>query len=430
MRVACGSVARWALLLIVGVGVGSLAAQERAADPIQEVAGRPAVRAALAAVNRSEGRTVATLIELASIVSPSGREHQRAAAVARRMREIGLTRVAVDSTPNVVGTIPGTSGRAIVFVTMLDDLPIIESFQREGRRPAREGSRVVGPAVELQSSVAAMLTAAEALLQGGVRPRHDLVFAGVAREETGLQGMAALYAQLKDRAVGFVEILGDGHRIQYGARGATAWWRIVARGPEGHTRNGGLPNVNQAIARAVDAIFALPHPERYRDRQTAINVGTIQSGIASPMRPIAAFNYKPPTGWFSLDVRSSDRAIVEEIGQEVDAILRRVRSETSISLDMVPEFQSLGGQIPGARDSLLTRTATAVSRYFGYEPELSDSGCCNMRVPISHGTLAIGLHGRERGGSRATLDEWADIPNMMSTARHVTLLAAAAGGAR
>jgi hypothetical protein len=96
---------------------------------------------------------------------------------------------------------------------------------------------------------------------------------------------------------------------------------------------------------------------------------------------------------------------------------------------MVPDVQSLGGQIPGARDSSLTQAAKAVSRHLGYEPKLSDMGCCNMRVAVAGGTLAIGIHG-ERGGERAKVNEWADIPNMMNTARHIVLLAATAGGVR
>jgi acetylornithine deacetylase/succinyl-diaminopimelate desuccinylase-like protein len=232
--------------------------------------------------------------------------------------------------------------------------------------------------------------------------------------------MQALYQAWRDRALGFVEIMGDGRQIQYGAGGTIAWWRVVARGREGHTAEPGL-HVNRAIARAVTEIFALPHPERHRDRETHINVGVIQSG--------ERFNRKPATGWFSLDVRSNDRRIVENIRREIEAILERVSAETRVALDMVPELQTWGGQIPGARDSLLTRAAVAVSRHLGYDPELTDLGCCNMRVAIEGGTLAIGLHG-DRGGGRGTPDEWADVPAMLDMARHVVLLAAAVGGVR
>jgi hypothetical protein len=231
--------------------------------------------------------------------------------------------------------------------------------------------------------------------------------------------MEAFYPRFNKRAVGLVEILGDGHRIEFNAAGAIAWWRVTAHGPEGHTVQGGLPNVNQAIARAVDAIFSLPEPKRFRDRETAINVAVLRSG--------EVFNHKPATGWFSVDVRSRDRSTVELVGKKIRRIVDRVGRETGIRLEMEPDFHSLGGTIAGARDSVLTRAAVAASRYLGYQPELSEQGCCNMRVAVAGGTLAIGLHG-DRGGGRGTADEWANLPDLMNAARQVVLVAAAVGG--
>lgn len=417
-----------------------LGAQDSVPALLRRALDDPAVMAALERVERAEGRAVNTLIELSSIISTTGYEHERAAAVARRMQEIGLSDVAIDTTPNVTGanvtgTIPGTSGRALVFLNMLDDLPaiarlqrqaLIQTFRRDGH-VRREGDRVVGYATELQTGTAAILVAAEALRSAGVRLRHDLVFAGVAREETGLEGMEVLYAKLKDRAVGFVEVLGDGREIQYNARARdeiVAWWRIFARGPAGHTRDGGLPNVpnvNQAIGRAVDLILSLPQPQRYHDRRTKLNVGMVASGEMP--------NRKPAVGWFSLDVRSLDQAIVDEIERAVEDIIRQVSAETGIAMEMVPGYASshTQGVIPGARDSLLTQAAVAVARHWGHEPELSDRACCNARVAIAGGTPAIILHG-ERGGARATKEEWASIRSMMDMARHIVLIAAVVGG--
>lgn len=102
----------------------------------------------------------------------------------------------------------------------------------------------------------------------------------------------------------------------------------------GVTSNRDIPNVSQAIARAVEPIFLLPHPKRYRDRDTHVNNGVIRSG--------------------------------EQLG------------------------------------------------------------CCNMRVPIAGGTLAIGLRG-ERGGDRGAEAKWSDITAKMNMARQGVLLAAALG---
>jgi acetylornithine deacetylase/succinyl-diaminopimelate desuccinylase-like protein len=381
----------------------------------------PAVRAGLDTVSAWEARAVETLIALGSIMSPSGREHDRALWVAERMRAIGLQHVVLDSIPNAVGVIPGRSGKEIVFVSTLDDLlPVAEFQRRAGRPPRREGDRVVGPGTNTSLTTAAMLTAAAALVTAGTQPEHDLVFAAVAQEETGLVGMKSLYRQRKDRALGFVDILCDGHGITYGAI-TIHWWKVVARGPAGHSLNGGLPNVNQGIGRAVDRILALPQPERHRNRRTVINVAQVHSG--------EVYNHKPAEGWFSLDIRSLDGTIVEEIERDLRTVLDRVTEETAITFALEPFQLTPGGQIPGALDSLLTQAAIAVSRHLGYDPTLSDAGSANLNAALGGGTLAIGLSG-SRGGERGEAGEWASIPGLMNTARHVLLLAASVGGAR
>lgn len=69
-----------------------------------------------------------------------------------------------------------------------------------------------------------------------------------------------------------------------------------------------------------------------------------------------------------------------------------------------------------------TRSSTARA---GPEPTLTDLGCCNVRVAIGGGTLAISLHGG-RGGDRGTTTEWASLPSLLNTARQIILLSAAA----
>ena len=102
----------------------------------------------------------------------------------------------------------------------------------------------------------------------------------------------------------FVDILGDGQSITYGAI-TIHWWRVVAHGPAGHSLNGGVPNVNQGIGRAVDRLLSLPEPAANTGTRTVLNVAMLQSG--------AVFNHKPDTGWFSLDIRSLDSAVVAAI---------------------------------------------------------------------------------------------------------------------
>jgi acetylornithine deacetylase/succinyl-diaminopimelate desuccinylase-like protein len=386
---------------------------------LAEALDRPPVQAGLERIDAHRRRSAGFLRQIGGIVSPSGQEHERARAVAERMAEIGLRDVRVTSSPNAIGIIPGTSERALVFVSTLDDLATVAEHQRAASGPPRiEGDRVVGPGTNTSLTTAAMLAAAEAYLESGLEPRLTLVFAAVAQEETGLVGMRDLYEAYRDRAEAFVDVLGDGHSISYGALGIH-WWRVVATGPAGHTLSGGLPNVNQGIGRAVDRILSLPDARREDDTRTRINVSVLESGTV--------FNHKPDSGWFSLDLRSMEAEILSSIEEDVREILQTVSRETGTELSMEPYQLTPGGQIQGARESELVEAAAAISRYLGYDPSLSNSGSSNMNIAVAGGTLAIGLGG-SRGGDRGRPGEWASIDGMMRTAKQVFLLSVLVGG--
>ncbi len=358
------------------------------------------------------------LVELGAIESPSGREQERAARVAAEMRRIGLSDVRITDSPNVIGRIPGRSGEATVFVSTLDDLKTVVDHQRaRGGPPTIEEDRVVGPGTNTSSTTAAMLTAARALVEVGIQPEHDLVFAAVAQEETGLVGMRDLYDEYEGSAREYIDVLGDGRRISYGALGIH-WWKVIATGPPGHTLRGGLPNVNLGIARAVDRILGLPQPEQFADRTTRINIAMLKSG--------SVFNHKPPEGWFSLDIRSLDAEIIASIEADVQEILDAVAAETGISFRLEAENLVPGGQIDGARDSNLVRWSGHVAGRLGFEPSFSNTGSANLNIAIAAGTPAIGLGG-SRGGDRGYPGEWTDINAMMHAAEHVALLAIALG---
>ncbi len=407
-----------ALLLLFSFGVSSIALAQRS---IEDALSDPTVLRGLADIDASADLSAQQLVQIGGIISPSGQELERAQAVAALMEGLGLQDVEVTNSPNVIGRIPGTSGKAIVFVATLDDLSTVAEHQRAAQSlPTIEGDRVVGPGTNTSLTTIALLSAARALINQGFQPEHDIVFAAVAEEETGLRGMRALYEDYNNRAFAFVDVLGEGSGISYGALGIH-WWRINAYGPPGHTLNGGLPNVNQAIARAVDRILQISDPQLYDDRRTRLNVAILNSG--------AVFNHKPESGWFSLDVRSLDPEHIESMEAQTRTILEDVTEELGIRLEMESVSKTPPGQIPGALESSLVRNSIAISEYLGTSPRLSNAGSANLNVAIAGGTLSIGISS-ERGGRRGFADEWADIPVLQRTAKNVFLTAITQANAR
>lgn len=404
-----------AAVLLVALSLPAAAGAQEDGRSLTRALADPQVQAGLAFLEDARNPTATLLAQLGAVVAPSGQEHERARLVAEHMRTIGLHEVRVTDAPNAVGIVPGESDRALVFVSTLDDLATVAENQRAaGGPPTIQGDRVVGPGTNTSVTTAALLAAAEAYVRSGLRPQRTLVFAAVAQEETGLVGMKALYEEYAGRADAFVDVLGDGHSISYGALGIH-WWRIRAHGPGGHTLGGGLPNVNLAIARSVERILSLPEAALEDESRTRLNVAVLESGTV--------FNHKPESGWFSVDVRAMDPRILAAVEDRIRGILAQVQEDTGIQLEMEPFQLTPGGQIPGARESRLVRVAADVSRWLGHEPALSDAGSSNMNVAVAAGTPAIGIGG-SRGGDRGQPSEWADIDGMMRAARHVFLQAA------
>lgn len=382
--------------------------------PLPSTLNDPAVQLGLAQIDATRSLSAQQLVTIGGIISPSGEELERAQAVAALMREVGLQDVEVTASPNAIGRIPGSSGKAIVFVATLDDLATVAVHQRAaGAAPTIAGDRVIGPGTNTSLTTIALISAARALVEQGFTPEHDIVFAAVAEEETGLRGMRALYADYEERALAFIDVLGEGSSLSYGALGIH-WWRVHAYGPPGHTLNGGLPNVNQAIARAVDRILQIPDPALYDDRRTRLNVAILSSG--------AVFNHKPETGWFSVDVRSLDPEHIDSMEQQTRAILAQVTQELGIDFEMESVSKTPPGQIPGALSSALVQNSIAISNYLGTDPTLSNAGSANLNIAIAGGTLSIAISS-ERGGQRGFADEWADIPVLQRTAKNVFLTA-------
>jgi acetylornithine deacetylase/succinyl-diaminopimelate desuccinylase-like protein len=378
---------------------------------IERVAREPKIREALAYLDAHELQTGEFLASIAVIVSPSGHEQERAEAVAKHMRDIGLQNVSVDGAPNAVGIIPGRSPRTLVFTSILDDDPTDVKNQKSATRaPYVADGRVIGAGTDASSTTVAMLAGAEAIVKSRIRPGQTLIFASVSQVGTNYNGMRKLYAQYKDTATAFVDVVGEGRSIFYGALGIH-WWKVIANGPAGHTLEGGVPNVNQAIARSVDRILSL---QQDPPSHTVINVGMLQSGDA--------FNHRPGNGWFSLDIRSKDNGTIERIEKNVRTILDQVAKETSIGLTMESVSDTPAGQIAGERDSALVRTSQDIVKYLGQNPVLADWGVTNMNIAIANGTPAIALVGGPpppKGG-----EDSAEISMMTRAGKEIVLLAA------
>jgi Zn-dependent M28 family amino/carboxypeptidase len=94
------------------------------------------------------------------------------------------------STVNVMGRLPGSDP------VLKDEVVLLTShYDHHGIGQPVNGDSIMNGALDNASGVAALIGVADAFVRSGVRARRSLVFIGVAAEEKGLLGSAALAAR-------------------------------------------------------------------------------------------------------------------------------------------------------------------------------------------------------------------------------------------
>lgn len=245
----------------------------------------------------SESRAVNHLMAFLRIEGMSGEEGPVADEIRRRLIEAGCRPSWIGhdsahrrlkgsfSVGNLIVKLPGTMrAPRRMFLGHMDTVPLCR-----GAVPVRRAGRIVarGPTAvraDNRTAVAAIVTAAEAVLRAGV-PHPPLTLFFPIAEETGLYGSkAARPADLGRPAMAYNFDSGDPNVIVTGAIGASKW-EAVFRGRSSHAGMHPEQGVSAllAAARAVERVAAKGFFGRIRKGRRAgtANVGVIQGGEAT-----------------------------------------------------------------------------------------------------------------------------------------------------
>jgi succinyl-diaminopimelate desuccinylase len=207
------------------------------------------------------GDCVAFAQRLIQTPSMSGEESALAGLTAEELRRLDFDEVAIDGIGNVHGRIFGRDRDlpALVLNTHLDHVdpgdPAL--WPQPPYAAAIIDDRIVGRgACDIKGPMAVQIYAMAALGRLGLRPRRDVVFSGVVREETGGEG-AQYWAEHVDYDVALV-VLGEPsqNRIALGHRGIVQIW-VTFRGRSAHASapEKGI-NPNFTLARFLELLPA------------------------------------------------------------------------------------------------------------------------------------------------------------------------------
>ncbi|MCU1284536.1 MAG: Acetylornithine deacetylase/succinyldiaminopimelate desuccinylase-like deacylase [Acidobacteriales bacterium] len=369
-----------AVLLLISLpswAQGGTPSSEQLRASAEQLVANSQVKAAFAKIDANKDAILKEWIALTEINSPSSHEQQRSEYVMALLRKMKLDDVHMDKTGNIIAVRKGASaGPAVVIDAHLDTV-----FQpgRVIKAEIRDG-RIYAPGVgDDTRNVEALLAIIRALDSAKIKTKRDIWFTFTVQEETTMNGVEALLAENKSRFGDFIALDGGYEGFNYGGTGVN-WYKHHIIGPGGHTKSDTPPySASLPLSRAIARIYELNIP---KDPPTFMNIGML-GGSEVP-------NAKAADAWMSLDLRSTDDAVLKDLDAEIAAILKEEAERVGMTVQTEIVSATPAAQIPGHRNSNLVRTTEAVYHAMGFaDPPIGNAATNHVNNALRAGVPAV-----------------------------------------
>ncbi|HEY0942993.1 MAG TPA: M20/M25/M40 family metallo-hydrolase [Steroidobacter sp.] len=396
-----------------GVLFGSQAEAANAQAAFKAISGKPAVKAALEQIRREDERTLREQIEIAEIPAPSYQEGRRTDDYVRRLRELGLSEISIDTEGNIIARRAGISrnGPTLVLSAHLDTV-----FSEDTVLKVRkEGNRYYGPGITDDArGLAVLLTTLRAMQEQKLRTQGDVLFVATVGEEGlgNLRGVKALFRDRQD-IDGFISVDGtESPRLAPGESEVVTRavgshrWEITFTGPGGHSfENFGTPSAVHAMGRAISTISDLQAPA---EPKTTFTVSIVSGGTA--------INAIAEKAQLRLDIRSESAAALAAMEEKILAAADRAGIEEGKRWNAEPvrvERKLLGDRPAGAGgdDNAVASAWINAMIVLDQKRPLTVGGSTDANVPMGLGIPAITASGGGIADKAHSLDEWYEPVN-------------------
>ena len=423
---------------------------------LRELLSREQVRALMELLKEKDAETLAVQKELCAIGSPSNHEEARAERYYSLMSGIGLDEVRMDEVHNVIGLLRGTgcstartapegtgsdsSGRnvsegsdsdpsarnALPAVVLAAHMDTVFPAGTDCTPVTKEDGMVWAPGIgDDTRGMAEVYIIAKCLCTLGIRASRDILFVGDVGEESvgDLRGVRHLFGSGLNIGA-FLSI--DGGKPESLVTGAIAscTYRFTFSGRGGHALSDfGVPNVNNAMARAAARIAELKVPE---DPRTVFNIGVMRGGV-SP-------NAIPSEAVMDVNLRSEDNAELDRICAYTESAVRDAADAENAHWaypdGRITVEEKILTRRPGglqSPDLPLVQTAIAAYRACGMEPQISRAASTDSNIPISLGIPAVTLgRGGRCYGTHSVNEHYDPADAYLGVQKNCLLLLAAA----
>jgi tripeptide aminopeptidase len=193
-----------------------------------------------------------------------------------------------------------------------------------------------------------------------------------------MSGAKSITKENKGKVDYYVALDGGYEGFTYAGIGIN-WYRYHFIGPGGHTRSRTPPySASLPLARAITRIYELKVPT---NPSSNLNIGMLGGS--------EVVNAKASDAWFTVDLRSTDNAVIANLEKQIGAILNEEAARANMTLKTDVISSSPAAILPGNRDSQLVKIAEAVHRAMGFNPSITNTGSNNSSAALLQGITSI-----------------------------------------
>jgi tripeptide aminopeptidase len=383
------------------------------ADQVKAIQDDARVKSANEYIDRNHDGILREWIAITEINAPSKQEQERAKYLESLLRKYKVD-VRYDSAGNLIATRKGTGGGPVtVFDAHMDTV-----FQPGLKIKATiKDGRVYAPGIgDDTRNIEALLATIRALDSARIKTKGDLVFLFTTDEEAGMTGAKFYTKENKGKVDYYVALDGGYEGFTYAGIGIN-WYRHHFIGPGGHTRSRTPPySASLPLARAITRIYDLKVPS---NPSSNLNIGML-GGSEVP-------NAKAADAWFTVDLRSTDNAVIADLDKKIAAILdeEAKRAGMTVKTDIIST--SPAAILPGNRESKLVKMSEAVHRAMGFDPPIGNAGSNNSSAALLQGITSISTGAGPCNDSHA-LTENCEIEPLYKGIKKILLLSISLAG--
>lgn len=333
------------------------------------------------------------LEDLQEIPSPTFQEQERAAYMAQCFQSMGLEKVHIDETGNVIGLISGNdSSRKPLLISAHLDTVHAKSLSH---KIIKKEQIWIGPGIGDNTLALAVLLNLAKYFKN-VSPTGPIIFAANTAEEGlgDLQGIKALVNHYQDVPLFYLILEGIGLGVIFNRGLGVYRYRIKFSTPGGHSwGNFGQPSAIHEIAKFISTFNLRGINPSIR---SSYNFGKIQGG--------GSINSIARQAEVDMEIRSESASSLSLLEKRLLKLLKKFESEKlSISIEKIGERPY--GEI-SPQHWLVEHAVNQIQR-LGIQPKLV-IGSTDANYPLSKGYPAVCLC-ITKGGNVHTPDEFIQL---------------------